>query len=716
MTPLLVRFAPRSLWHFIWGSVLLSCPLSLLLSYLIHDRITWDYPLTAFVISLAVSTLVVSLIARLRDLERALAESSHGQAAAISDKDKAEAALHRSEARFRGFMDQGPTVAWMKDEIGRHVYINGVFARRFVLDPEQSRGKTDAELFPPDVATQLRDHDRLVLSEGRSREFMEVVPGLDGRMQHWWSWKFPFVDDEGNQYVGGVAIDVTERRRIEAALQASEERLRLALDAAQLGIWDWNIQTNEVQWAGNVHTIFGVTPETFAGTYEAYLQLVHPQDLDRLLAAINRSIQGQDDYRIEHRILWPDGTLRWVACRGDVLRDDAGRPLRMLGTVADVTARKETEMRLAEREAHLRAILDHSPALIFLKDPAGRYLDVNRQFEQTFHLTKDHVIGRTDAELFAPAQAAAFQVNDRLVLDVKRPLRFEEVVAHPDGVRTSIVLKFPLLTPDRVPYAIGGIATDITERKRAEQALAVARDQAMEAARIKTEFLATMSHEIRTPLNGVLGMTELLLETSLTDEQRDFVGTARSCGRHLLALIEDILDYSTIEAGRVVLESRDVDVRSLAEGVLDQLAEGLGPKRLKLLWQVDSSVPPLLRGDPDRLRQVLENLLNNAVKFTAEGQVGLYLAVVHETEHAVLLRGEVTDTGIGIGPLGRQKLFQPFSQVDGSSSRNYGGTGLGLAICKRLVTLMQGDIGVESDDRGSRFWFTVRLAKPSSST
>lgn len=245
----------------------------------------------------------------------------------------------------------------------------------------------------------------------------------------------------------------------------------------------------------------------------------------------------------------------------------------------------------------------------------------------------------------------------------------------------------------------------------------MARDQAMEAARIKTEFLATMSHEIRTPLNGVLGMTELLLETSLTDEQRDFVGTARSCGRHLLALIEDILDYSTIEAGRVVLESRDVDVRSLAEGVLDQLAEGLGPKRLKLLWQVDSSVPPLLRGDPDRLRQVLENLLNNAVKFTAEGQVGLYLAVVHETEHAVLLRGEVTDTGIGIGPLGRQKLFQPFSQVDGSSSRNYyGGTGLGLAICKRLVTLMQGDIGVESDDRGSRFWFTVRLAKPSSST
>lgn len=712
MASLLVRFVQGSLWCFVLVAVVLSCLLSLLLSRFIHGQITWDYPFTAGLIALMVAPLVLSLARRMRTLERELAETARDRQQDLAARTQVEEALRQSEERFREFMDHSPAIAWMKDDSGRHVYVNQVFVNRFQITPDQWLGRTDFEIFPHEVARRFQEHDQAVLAEGVSKEFMEVAPDPDGTLRDWWSFKFPFHDRAGKRYVGGVAIDVTARKRTEAALQVSEERLRLALAAAQLGIWDWDMRTNAVQWSDNVPAIFGLSREAFAGTYEAYLNLVHPQDRDRLLQAITQSVETNADYRIEHRIVWPDGTVHWVACRGDVLHAADGAPIRMLGTVMDVTARKEMELKLSGSEAQLRAILDHSPALIFLKDLEGRYLDVNRQFERTFHLTRERTIGRTDAELFPPAQAAAFRANDRLVLEAKHPRQFEEVALHDDGPHTSIVFKFPLLNLDGIPYGVGGVATDITDRKQAEVALAQARDQAMEAARLKSEFLATMSHEIRTPMNGVIGMSDLLLETELTVEQRECAETVRKCGDHLLMIINDILDFSKIEAGRLTLESLDFDLRNLIEDTLDLLAEQAQRKRLELVGLVDAAVPSAVCGDPGRLRQVFTNLLGNAIKFTDSGEVVLRLTVVQETSDDVVLRGEVTDTGIGISPEGQARLFQTFSQVDGSNTRKYGGTGLGLAICKRLTELMGGQIGVESTrGKGSRFWFTVRLGK-----
>lgn len=712
MSPLLVRLAQGTLWHFVWVAVLLSCLLSLVFSLLIHGQITWDYPFTAGVISLVVASMVVSLIRRMRALEQALAEASQGHAQDRMARDQAEVAWRDSEERFRSFMDHSPAIAWMKDERGRHVYVNRIFEGRFRITAEQWLGKTDFELFPHEIARKFLEHDRLILAEETPREFVEVAPDPDGTLRHWWSFKFPFRDRAGHRYVGGVAIDMTDRKRAEAALQASEERLQLALRAAQLGIWDWNIATNAVQWSENVHAVFGLSREAFAGTYEAYLGLIHPQDRDRLLQAIRRSLEGQADYRIEHRIVRPDGSVQWVACRGDVLRDADGRPVRMLGTVMDVTARKEVELKLLDSKGRLRAILDHSPALIFLKDPDGRYLDCNRQFERTFRLTRETILGKTDAELFSAPQAAAFRANDLLVLEAKRPLQFEEVALHEDGPHTSIVFKFPLMNPDGIPYAVGGVATDISDRKRTEEALAQARDRAMEAARLKSEFLATMSHEIRTPMNGVIGMIGLLLDTALTAEQQEYADTVRRCGEHLLIIINDILDFSKIEAGRLDLDLLDFDLRIVIEEALDVVATQAQAKHLELVGLVDAAVPSAVRGDPGRLRQILTNLLGNAIKFTDRGEVVLRVTVVEDAAGYVVMRGEVADTGIGISPEGQSRLFQTFSQVDSSSTRRYAGTGLGLAICKRLSELMGGEIGVRSAvGEGSRFWFTVRLEK-----
>ena len=367
--------------------------------------------------------------------------------------------------------------------------------------------------------------------------------------------------------------------------------------------------------------------------------------------------------------------------------------------MADALGEREEELRVAGDR--LQGILDHASTMISVKDVEGRYLLVGRRWEQMTGRSAAEVVGRTEAELMpgaAPSHAA-----DLEVIRTGRLVEYERDTLTAEGARSQLTVKFPLKDADGDVYAVATMTTDITDRKRALE-------EAVEASRSKSEFLANMSHEIRTPLNGVIGMTDLLLETELTGEQRNYAQTAASSGEALLGVIDDILDFSKIEAGKLELDLHDFDLREAVEDTSEMLAAQAHGKGLELTAFVAADVPAMVRGDRGRLRQVLTNLLSNAVKFTHRGEVAVRVELLERDEAGVKLRFEVSDTGIGI-PKGKlDKLFESFSQADTSTTRRYGGTGLGLAISRQLVELMGGAIRAESGPgRGSRFSFVVTL-------
>ena len=385
-----------------------------------------------------------------------------------------------------------------------------------------------------------------------------------------------------------------------------------------------------------------------------------------------------------------------------------------------VAQRQKVELALRESEAGFRAIFEESPFGIAVAAMDGRCLGANPALSLITGYTIDEMLGRVIlAELMHPDDAlAGWEKFQGMAAGQYDHYTIEQRFIHKNGEHRWVRLAMSLVRDvEGRPKNVIGMGEDITERKQAEQqrrqfeaALEAARDVALRASMAKSEFLATMSHEIRTPMNGVIGMTGLLLDTELSPRQREYAEAVRRSGEALLSIINDILDFSKIEAGKLELELAPVDLREAVEDVVGLLAEQAQAKGLELAAVVQADVPSGLQGDPGRIRQVLMNLVGNAVKFTQRGEVTVQARLVEHTADAALIRVDVTDTGIGISPEVASRLFQPFSQADVSMTREFGGTGLGLAICKRLVEQMGGEIGLESElGRGSTFRFTVRL-------
>jgi len=351
------------------------------------------------------------------------------------------------------------------------------------------------------------------------------------------------------------------------------------------------------------------------------------------------------------------------------------------------------------RDELFQGILDNVNAVIHIKDADGRYLLVNREFERIRSLKAEEILGRNEDEIGPGELARRVRAADRAVIESGAPMSSEQQLRTPDGERTFLSVKFPVQTEDGAVTAIAGFSTDITDQK---DALA----RAVEASRLKSAFVANVSHEIRTPLNGVVGMTNLLRDTSLDPVQREYADALAASSEALLAVINAILDFSKIEAGRLELDLTDFELRGAVEEACLMLAEQAHAKGLQINHWVDAGLPTAVTGDRGRLRQILLNLLSNAVKFTASGEV-----VVRVSDGGgETVRFEVSDTGAGIDSGQAAHLFEAFVQADQSTTRRYGGTGLGLAISRELAQRMGGAIGAEPrEGGGSVFWFTAKL-------
>lgn len=394
----------------------------------------------------------------------------------------------------------------------------------------------------------------------------------------------------------------------------------------------------------------------------------------------------------------------------------------------EVSERKKTEESLNKERNFISAVLDTAGALVVVLNPQGQIVRFNQACEQTTGYSFAEVKGRYFWDLFLIAQEIdSVKAIFKQLLTAQGLNQYENYWLTKNGSLRLITWSNTILQDDEgaVEYIIG-TGLDITERKQAEQELhrlleaetrqreelEAARRQAELASHTKSAFLANMSHEIRTPMNAVLGMTGLLLETRLSPEQKDFVETIRISGDALLTLINEILDLSKLEAGEMSLETLDFDLSTCVEEVLELLAPQAHEKGLEIAALIYPNVPIHLQGDVSRLRQILMNLISNAIKFTNTGEVLVQAELREQTSTTATILFTVTDTGIGIFPEDQRKLFTPFTQVDASTTRKYGGTGLGLAICKQLVTLMEGELGVKSQpEQGSQFWFKIPFIK-----
>jgi two-component system sensor histidine kinase/response regulator len=362
-----------------------------------------------------------------------------------------------------------------------------------------------------------------------------------------------------------------------------------------------------------------------------------------------------------------------------------------------------------QTEERYSAFMNHLPAIASLTDEDGRYLYVNQPLSDAFNMRSEDLVGKTIAD-WMPEAVESNRKHDREVLACGGTMQFDDELRTADGsVRYWLSFKFPLGVHDGRKL-IGTVAVDITARKEWEVQVQQAKEEAERANRAKSEFLANMSHEIRTPLNGIIGMTDLALDTGLNSEQREYMDTVKFSADSLLTLINDILDFSKIEAGKIDLETADFDLRDNVETTLKTLAVRAHQKGLDLHCEVDPGVPDTVSGDSSRLRQIILNLVGNALKFTEKGEVKVSVQNESEVDKGPNLHFTVSDTGIGIPPEKHDHIFKAFSQADSSTTRKYGGTGLGLTISTRLVDMMGGKMWVESEvGKGSRFHFTLRL-------
>jgi len=626
---------------------------------------------------------------------------------------------HETELKIRRLAEIVKTsadVLALVDRDGRYQVVNPAYAALYGRSPDQMQGMRKEEVLPDGIHEQVRHASTRALAGEPSRVNLTAV-FADGR-EHVLELDYrPFI---WNGEIAGVVTsgrDVTERTRAEQALRESEHALERAQNMAHVGSWTLDIPTRVFHRSAEASRIIGVPAGQVA--WEVAMATVHPEDAERVRAAWERALAGEP-YDIEHRSL-VHGRVRWTRVRAEVIRDGAGRPAKAFGMTQDVTEIREAQLALEAHRVHLerlvaartaelrqqtrylRTLIDGFPFMVWLKDTRHRYLAVNRRAGEMLPLPAEEIPGKSDLELFPAEYAQRYHADDEEVIRTRSPKLLEEPLEA--GGRTTWLetFKSPVMDEDGSVLGTVGYARDITERRATEHASEQALAEATRLAQARSAFLANMSHEIRTPLNAVLGLAQLGARSAQASHSRDTFNRIVDSGRLLLGVVNDVLDFAKIEAGKLELAHETFEFGPTIDQAIGLVSLGILEKGLRFEVHEAPDLPVACKGDALRLAQVLVNLLSNAMKFTQQGTVALRVRPDGED-----LLFEVEDTGIGMTAAHMERLFTPFEQADGSTTRRFGGTGLGLAITKHLVEAMAGSIVAHSTPgAGSRF--CVRL-------
>jgi PAS domain S-box-containing protein len=634
-----------------------------------------------------------------------------GLCADITERRRAAQALLESEERFRAVFEHAPSGICVTGMDGRFIQVNMAFCRMVGYSEQELLGMPWSALtHPDDLESSLRTKGKISRNPGGWEEAEKRYIHRNGSVV-WVRIRLAVVlDSDAVPLCHLVHVeDITERRRAEQALQESEERFRIMADSCPIGIWVTDPQ-GETQFANGTYRNFcGIASDQV--DQDQWKRLIHPDDGPEFLKAFDRALKDHKPFMAVWRLRRADGEWRWIESHAASRFSPDGEFLGLVGASKDITDRRQAEQALKASEEKFRQLAENIHEVFWMVNAAGaEILYISPAYEQIWGRSCQSLNENPMDWLDAIHSGDRERVREIFAKQMQGEfVEMEYRIWTPDGQEKWIRNRsFPIRNESGQFTRIAGISEEITEQKRYESELIRAREDADAANRAKSRFLANMSHEIRTPMNGVVGMNQLLLETSLTPEQRHFVEVAQDSGRTLLTLIDDILDLSKIETGKMVLENASFNLSHIVEDVARLLSLQAHAKELRLDVRVSPKIPRLLRGDAHRLRQVLTNLAANAVKFTERGAVTLHATLESARPSGATVRFSVADTGIGISQEQIPGLFSPFVQADASTTRRYGGTGLGLTISKQLVERMGGAIGVESrPGEGSTFWFTA---------
>jgi len=590
----------------------------------------------------------------------------------ITERKRSEEELRESEEKYSNLFQHSYDAIFIHDLDGRIIDINQKVLDLFGYSKEEILSLTIPDLHPEEARAKSARAFEAVSKEGVVN--LEVdFKRKDGSI-------FPaevsssLFEVGGEKVVQGIVRDITERKSMEEALRESEKKHRTIVEQSLQGLVV--IQNFRIVFANTaLAEISGYSVEELMKlSPEEVKSLVYAEDRDMVWKRFQDRLSGKSaSPRYEYRIVCKNGTVRWLEMFASRI-EYRGKPA-IQAAFMDTTERRKAEQAIRESEEKFRSLAERSPNMIFI-NKAGRIVYANERCMQILGYTREefYSAGFEFLQFISPESRKLVQENFGKHMKGEEVRPYEYTIVSKEGKKIDVILNSKLITYGG-ENAILGIVTDITELKRAEEDLRQAKEQAEEANRLKSEFLANMSHEIRTPMNAIIGMTDITLDTDLTEEQRDYLGTVKESARALLELLNDILDLSKIEADRIQLETIDFDLRVTVEGVADTLATKASAKGLELACIIHSQVPCLLRGDPGRIRQILMNLLGNAVKFTHEGEVVIRVELEEETEDFAKLVFSVVDTGMGIPADKQATIFESFTQVDGSTTRKYGAPG-----------------------------------------